>query len=64
MVETYIVPSPNTGEKRRLVQPLLPIKEGFRDIFEAETPVRIELPLTIFHECLSDIPKLSSNGYS
>jgi hypothetical protein len=27
-----------------------------RCILEAEAPVRIELPLNIFHDCLSDIP--------
>jgi hypothetical protein len=30
--------------------------EGLRLILEAEAPVRIELPLNIFHDCLSDIP--------
>ena len=29
--------------------------EGLRGILDAETPVRIELPRNIFHECVSDI---------
>jgi hypothetical protein len=32
--------------------------EGLRGILDADTPVRIELPRNIFHECLSDMPKV------
>lgn len=56
MVETYIVPSPNTGEDTLGPTSVTHKSEGLRRILEAETPVRIELALNIFHECLSDIP--------
>ena len=60
MVETYIVPSTNTGEETTGPTSVTHKSEGLRDIFEAEMPVRIELPLNIFQECLSDIAKSSS----
>ena len=61
MVETYIVSSPTKGEETTGPTSVTNKSEGLRDMFEAEIPVRIELPLNIFHECLSDIPKFFSN---
>jgi hypothetical protein len=58
IVETYIVPSTNTGEDRLGPTSLTHKSEGLREILEVDTPVRIALPLNIFHESLSDIPKV------
>ena len=56
MVETYNVPCANIGEETIGPTSVTHKSEGLRGILEAETPVRIELPLNIFHDCLSDIP--------
>ena len=58
IVETYIVPSINTGEDTLGPTSLTHKSEGLRGILEADTPVRIALPRNIFHESLSDTPNV------
>jgi hypothetical protein len=47
--------SSNTGEDTLGPISVTHKSEGLRAILDAETPVRIELPRNIFHECVSDI---------
>jgi hypothetical protein len=61
IVETYIVPCANIGEEIIGPTSVTHKSDGLRLTFEAEIPVRIELPLNIFHDCLSDIPNDSPN---
>jgi hypothetical protein len=55
IVPTYILLSSNTGEDTLGPISVTHKSEGLRGILDAETPVRIELPRNIFHECVSDI---------
>jgi len=54
----YIVSFANTGEDTVGPTSLTHKSEGLRGILEADTPVRIALPLNIFHESLSDTPNV------
>ena len=45
-----------TGEETIGPTSVIHKREGLRLILEAETPVLMEHPLNIFHDCLSDIP--------
>jgi hypothetical protein len=58
IVETYIVPSTNTGEDKLGPTSLTHKSEGLLGILEADTPVLIALPRNIFHESLSDTPNV------
>jgi hypothetical protein len=51
----YILLSSNTGEDTLGPISVIHKSEGLRGMLDAETPVRIELPRNIFHECVSDI---------
>jgi len=58
IVQTYIVSFENMGEDSVGPTSVTHKSEGLRGILDADTPVRIELPRNLFHECLSDMPKV------
>src|SRR6478736_7684034 len=62
-VKTYNVPCANIGDETIGPTSVTHESEGLRCILEEDAPVRMEFPLNIFHDSLSDIPNgsLQSN---